>query len=89
MSIKKFRLELEPDGIVEMLQSEEIGVEVELVGHRLADNARGIGPKRAEYDVQRFVGHDRQRVHVATDNYVARAAEATDRVLTRAKGMLG
>lgn len=88
MATKKFRLELDPDGIVELLQSEEVGQEVEDVGNQLALKAMSIGPEDAQYSVERFVGHDRQRVHVATANYAARAAEAVDRVLTRAKGSL-
>lgn len=83
------RLEMDSAGAKELLRSEASGDLVERAAHELLlPIVRGMSPRGAEWRVNRFRGKDRQRVHVATGNREARAAEAKSRTLTRAIGMI-
>jgi hypothetical protein len=83
------RLELDRKGIAAYLKGDEVGDMVEDAAEDyLLPIVRGLAPRKAEFSVKRFIGRDRVRVHVATANPEAMLAEAQDRVLTRALGML-
>lgn len=89
MARTKVRLELDPDGIAEVLKSDDIGDLLEEVADGVVERAlasSGRYADEAEYTIRRFIGRDRVRVHVGTGNYAARAAEAQLRALTRALG---
>lgn len=89
MARTKIRLELDPDGIADVLKSDEIGDLLEQVADDVVERALAAAGKyadEAEFSVRRFIGRDRVRVHVGTGNGAARAAEAHLRALTRALG---
>ena len=83
------RLDMDPAGVKKFLQSEDVGdmVEEAAVSYVLPI-VKGLSSRRAEWSVERFVGRDRQRVSVGTANVEAMLAEAQNRVLTRAIGMV-
>jgi len=84
------RIELNPPGIeAELLRAPEVGEFCEQQGKVLAAAADAMSPAGSEYSVVRFQGRDRVRVHVATANPTAMLAEARQRALTRAYGLLG
>ena len=78
MTVQGFRLKLNKDGIVALLQSEEVQQDLEARGARIAA-AAGDGVE-AELTKNR----DRAVVFVRTKTNEARKAEAEDRALTRA-----
>ena len=78
MSVQGFRLKLNKDGIVDLLQSEEVQQDLVARGARIAA-AAGDGVE-AELTKNR----DRAVVFVRTETNEARKAEAEDRALTRA-----
>lgn len=91
--MQRHRIELDREGVKALLQSEEVGQAVEETARPFAktagSNAAAAGQPDAEFDVRRFVGRDRQRVHIGTRNWAARVAEANARALTRAFGGRG
>lgn len=78
MAVQGFRLKLHKDGIVALLQSEEVKQDLAARGSRIAE-AAGDGVE-AELTKNR----DRAVVFVRTETNEARKAEAEDRALTRA-----
>lgn len=78
MTVQGFRLKLNKDGIVALLQSEEVQQDLAARGERIAATA-GEGVE-AELTKNR----DRAVVFVRTKTNEARKAEAEDRALTRA-----
>ena len=78
MTVQGFRLKLNKDGIVALLQSEEVQQDLAARGARIA-SAAGDGVE-AELTKNR----DRAVVFVRTETNEARKAEAEDRALTRA-----
>lgn len=73
-----FRIRLNPAGVRELLQSEEIRADIERRGHKIAARA-GDG-----MEVETTTGPNRAHVTVRTATTDARVAEATARVLTQA-----
>ena len=89
MARARGRIELYEPGIKQLLKSNEVGRVVEREGDKLAATATGLSINSdAVYDVRRWTGRDRQRVHVGTGNIEAMRAEARERSLTRAAYML-
>lgn len=86
----KMHFELNPDGVAALLRSDTVGEQMERVGERMARaanaNARAAGFPDARYDVRRFAGRDRTRVHVGVATRSAVTAEIEARALTRARG---
>lgn len=83
------RLEMDSAGVKKFLQAEDAGDVVEEATRAyLLPIVKGLSGRKAEYTVERYVGRDRQRVQVATANVEAMLAEAQDRALTRAIGMV-
>jgi hypothetical protein len=81
-------LELNEDGIVELLQSELVGKAVQREADDLKAAAERLSPAGALYSTKRFIGRDRVRVHVGTANPAAMLAEQRDRALSRARGLI-
>lgn len=89
MARARGRIELHEPGIKALLKSDEVGRMVEREGDKLSTAATRMSINSgALYSVRRFVGRDRQRVHVATGNPQAHEAEARERALTRAAYIL-
>lgn len=90
MAKTRMQFELNPDGVAELLKDPAIGEHLTKIGEQVATNAaaaaRATGHEGAVYNVRNFVGHDRQRVHIAAQNAAAYTAEITGRALTRARG---
>lgn len=86
---QKVRLELDRKGIASFLKSDDAGDFAEDAAEDfLLPILKGLAPRDAEFRLNRFVGRDRQRVHVATANPAAMLAEAQNRVMLKALGML-
>lgn len=87
---KKMYFELNEAGVAALLRSDTIGEPLERVGERMARaanaNARAAGFPNARFDVRRFTGRDRTRVHVGVATKSAVTAEIEARALTRARG---
>lgn len=89
---KKIRMEfdLNTDGVAELLKDPELGKELAWFGDNVARRAtaaaEAAGFRGAKYNAKSFLGHDRQRVHVAAQNRQAFRAEKNARILTRQKG---
>lgn len=87
-------LELDVDGVREFLQHDpEVQRAVirhgERVAQAMAAAASSAGHVGAAFRARAFIGSDRVRVHVGTDNIEAMVAEAQDRIMLRALGNLG
>lgn len=83
------RLDMDSAGVKKFLQGEDVGDVVEEAAVSLVlPIVKGLSSRRAEWSVKRYVGRDRQRVNVGTANVEAMLAEAQDRALTRAIGMV-
>lgn len=86
----RMEFELNQKAVGEFLQSEALGQELEPFADHVSTaataNARASGYVDAKHTVRRFKGKDRQRLHVATGNGAAAAAEIAKRALTRATG---
>lgn len=83
------RLDMDDAGVKKFLQGDDVGETVEEAAVSLVlPIVKGLSGRRAEWSVKRFVGRDRQRVNLATANVDAMLAEAQDRALTRAIGMV-
>ena len=90
MATTRMQFELNPEGVAELLKGPAIGEHLEQMGGSVnttaAATANAAGFEGAQYNVRRFTGRDRQRVHVAAQNHAAYQAEVKARALTRALG---
>lgn len=90
MATTRMQFELNPEGVSELLKDPAIGEHLEQMGESVAASAAATanasGFEGAEFNVRRFTGRDRQRVHIAAQNHAAYQAEVKSRALTRARG---
>lgn len=83
----KIRIELNRATVRGILRGElapEVPAKLLAMGAAMGAAAESAAPDGAEFSVRSHVGANRFRVTVGTENYAAKKAEATDRVLTLA-----
>lgn len=78
----KVRIELDSDGIAELLKSAEVAADMKRRGDNIAESA-GDGFEVTEFE-GKYGGSPRAMVSVKAKTREAKIAEATDKSLTRA-----
>ena len=79
--MSKVRIELNREGVAQLLKSPEIQADIARRAQAIAATAAGSG---GTFEVRTKVGRSRAHATVITTDVEARKAEATDRALTRA-----
>jgi hypothetical protein len=78
--MKYVRVDLNEQGVAELLKSPEVLADLERRANAIADAAGG---EPEDYEVVVMIGRTRARASIRTASHRARAAEARERRLTR------